>query len=317
MACALLALPSTSAAQSSPLAPWDGSNPFNCVEQDVGTGTEYPDPTADPLCVKFDKTNQNVTDFGIVDFASQEPARVAAAADKCFYFQHDEWTGSIVQGSEPEVWHWEGRYFFDRAKGIGGVSVKDFRIGGTPQDATPYVPPEYASYFFPGGGGGGVVTLETNPDPSCGAKVDTEEERAAVYSNVPDFGNCVAPGGKIRARKVGRARLGATREAVAAKVGPTERSAGERDIWCVIGGGTLTVRFGDGTAEMIRTTVPGHTIRNVGPGSGADAFLAAGFEEAARAGRLVLHREKFDQVLRAGVVEGDRVGWVKMLPARG
>ena len=45
---------------------WDGTNPFNCVEQDVGTGTEFPDPGADPFCVKFDKTNQNVTDFGIV-----------------------------------------------------------------------------------------------------------------------------------------------------------------------------------------------------------------------------------------------------------
>ena len=42
-------------------------------------GTDFPDPGADPFCVEFDKTNQNVTDFGIVDFLSKEPARVAAA----------------------------------------------------------------------------------------------------------------------------------------------------------------------------------------------------------------------------------------------
>ena len=176
--------------------------PFNCVEQDVGTGTAFPDPAADPFCVKFDKTNQNVTDFGIVEFTAQEPARVAAAGTKCFYFQHDEWTGSIVQGSEPEVWHWVGNYFFDRAKGLGGVSVREFRVGGTPFAATPFVPPEYAPYFDDKAGGGGViVTQESEIDPSCIAKVDTEEERAVVYGNVPDFGNCVAPGGKIRAHQ--------------------------------------------------------------------------------------------------------------------
>jgi hypothetical protein len=160
------------------------------------------------------------------------------------------------------------------------------------------------------------VTQETDPDPSCAAKVDTEEEQAAVYTDVPDFGNCVAPGGKIRARKVGRARLGASRDAVRGKVGPVERSNGDRDTWCVVGGGTLTVRFGDDGADMIRTTVNGHSIRGVGPGSTADAFREAGFRDAARPNRLALHREKFDQVLRAGVVDGG-VAWVKMLPAAG
>ena len=47
-----------------PFAPWDGSNPFNCTIQNVGTGTDFPDPGADPFCVEFDKTQQNVTDLG-------------------------------------------------------------------------------------------------------------------------------------------------------------------------------------------------------------------------------------------------------------
>ena len=311
---AAFALPASASAQSAPFAPWDGTNPFNCVVQDVGTGTDYPDPTADPLCVKFDKTNQNVTDFGIVEFTSQEPARIAAASGKCFYFQNDEWTGSIVQGQPPETCHWTGRYFFDRAKGIGGVSVVDFRIGGQPFDATPYVPPEYQPYFAEGGGGGVIVTEESDPDPSCGAKVDTEEERAAVYSGMPDYGNCVAPGGKVRARKVGRARLGADRAAVQAKVGPVERSADDRDVWCVVGGGMLTVRYGDGLAKAIRTTTPGHSIRGTGPGDPAQELRDAGFERTG-AGRFALPGQKFDRKVRAGT-RGGLVIWLKMVPAK-
>lgn len=308
-----LALPASAPAQSAPFAPWDGTNPFNCVVQDVGTGTDYPDPGADPFCVKFDKTNQNVTDFGIVEFAAQEPARVAAAGPKCFYFQNDEWTGSIVQGSSPETWHWTGRYFFDKAKGIGGVSVVDFRIGGQPFDATPYVPAEYQPYFAAGGGGGVIVTEETDPDPSCVAKVDTEEEREVVYSGMPDYGNCVAPGGKIRARKVGRARLGADRGAVQAKVGPVERSASDRDVWCVVGGGTMTVRYAGGRAAAIRTTTPGHSIRGTGPGDTTTELRGAGFERI-RAGRYSLPGEKFGRRVKAGA-GGGVVRWLKMIPA--
>ena len=46
---------------------------------------------------------------------------MAAAVPKCFYYQHDHWTGSVVQGQPPELWHWDGRYFFDKAKAVGGV----------------------------------------------------------------------------------------------------------------------------------------------------------------------------------------------------
>ena len=93
-AAAAAAAPSRSARSR----PYDGTNPFSCEIQDVGTGTDFPDPDADPFCVEFDKTNQNITDFGHRRLPAQEPARVAAAADKCFYFQRDHWTGSIVQG---------------------------------------------------------------------------------------------------------------------------------------------------------------------------------------------------------------------------
>ena len=39
-----------------------------------------PHPEADPFCVEFDKRRQNVTELGVVDFLSKEPARVAAAS---------------------------------------------------------------------------------------------------------------------------------------------------------------------------------------------------------------------------------------------
>src|SRR4051812_34808942 len=100
-ACLASLLAAAPASAQQPVAAYDGSIPFNCELQNVGTGTNYPHPEADPFCVEFDKTNQNVTDFGIVDFTSQEPARVAAASTKCFYFQRDHWTGSIMQGSAP------------------------------------------------------------------------------------------------------------------------------------------------------------------------------------------------------------------------
>jgi hypothetical protein len=183
IAAALLFAGSASAEQpAGPYAPWDGTNPFNCTIQDVGTGVDFPDPAADPFCVEFDKTQQNVTDLGIVDFLLNEPARTAAASPKCFYFQTDHWTGSVVQGEEPELWHWDGQYFFDKAIGAGGVNITNFRILGQPASFPPgTIPPQFEPYFDQDGGGAYVVT-GIPADPSCAAKVDTPEERAQIYS---------------------------------------------------------------------------------------------------------------------------------------
>src|SRR5213082_1082030 len=82
----------------SPPTGWNGANPFNCELQYAGFGTSFPHPEADPFCVDFDKRRQNVTQLGVVDFLAQEPARVAAASPKCFYFQSDHWRGSVAQG---------------------------------------------------------------------------------------------------------------------------------------------------------------------------------------------------------------------------
>ena len=183
--CLCLTLAATASA-ATPVAPYDGQNPFRCKVQNVGTGTNFPDPDADPFCVEFNKRSQNVTDLGIVDFLLKEPARVAAASLKCFYHQTDHWTGSIVQGQPPELWHWDGRYFFDKAKAVGGVSLSNVRFGGVSIDprTLPGFPMQLWPYFGPGRGGVRLVNLGA-AEPLCAAKVDTPEEARRIYRQPP------------------------------------------------------------------------------------------------------------------------------------
>jgi hypothetical protein len=267
-AVSLAAAPGAQAqSPSDVVGPYDGQIPFKCDLQQLGTGTEYPDPNADPLCVEFDKTNQNVTDFGIVDFTSQEPARVAAAGDKCFYFQRDHWTGSIQQGSEPELWHWDGDYWYDRARGVGGVSVRNFRIAGQPQSASPFVPPAYAPYFDQNGGGGVEALLASDPDPSCAPKVDTPEERNEIYGDRPAEQGCIEPGGGIRGRRVGRARLGAKQASVRKRLGAPSYAKRQLDSWCLIGKGELRAAYDrHGRVGGILTSGRGQSVNGVARG---------------------------------------------------
>jgi hypothetical protein len=148
-----------------PLQPYDGHNPFNCELQDAGQGSSVPDPGADPFCVEYDKTTQNITELGLVRFLLQEPARLARAIPKCFYFQRDHWTGWIVQDSEPELYHWDGSYFIDRARGAVGANLQNFRLLGQ-------------SFPAPNG-----MLRAIPPEPRCLARVDTPAEQAAVYAN--------------------------------------------------------------------------------------------------------------------------------------
>ncbi|HZO58076.1 MAG TPA: hypothetical protein VFB51_00135 [Solirubrobacterales bacterium] len=167
-------------AAAAPIAPYNGENPFQCQIQNTGFGVDYPDPGADPFCVKYNKTNQNIRHLGLVDFLLKEPARVAAALPKCFYHQSDEWTGWTVQGGQ-ELWHWRGRYFFDKARGMGGVFVSEVRVLGQPYDPRqlPGFPDELRPYF--NASGGGAYTDTVAAEPTCAAKVDTPAEVEQVY----------------------------------------------------------------------------------------------------------------------------------------
>ncbi len=315
-AVAALAAATPAGAQTTPTGPWDGSNPFKCANQDVGTGTDFPYPNADPFCVEFDKTSQNITDFGIIDFLSKEPARTTAAATKCFYFQQDHWTGSIAQDEPPELWHWDGRYYFDRAKGTGGVSIHNFRIGGQPGDIRPFVPDAYKPYFYGRGGGGVKVVFESDPDPVCGAKVDTPSERRAVYrGGATAYPRCIVPGGRIGARHVGRAGLGTRRKALRKHLGHPRSHKRGVDRWCVVGAANLRVAYSaKRRAEIIRTTAPGQTFHGVGPGSkGAKAKSSLLLTRAFNLGRTSVFKAEAGHGSRllAGIRAG-RVRWLAL-----
>jgi hypothetical protein len=177
------------------LVGYDGSNPFNCKLQNVGQGTKFPDPHADPFCVEYDKTHQNITQLGIIDFLSQEPARTAAANDKCFYFQADHWYSSVIQtNQQTAIYNWDGDYFFDKARGVGGAYVNHFAINNSSGDPTalPGFPPEWKPYFSYGRGG--VQATDSIPvDPRCVAYAKTHDVYAHPATGRPGSGPAASP----------------------------------------------------------------------------------------------------------------------------
>jgi len=260
----MLMLAAPAYASSSPPAPWDGTNPFNCVLQNAGFGPTGPDPGADPYCVYFDKTHQNVSQGGVVDFVSKEPARTAAAAPKCFYFQEDHWRSSIVQSNaQTVIYEWVGHYFYNKATGDGGAYVQDFRVNGQTFDPSqiPGFPPQDGQYFGPGTGG--FITHNDVPvDPSCVALAKKKQ----VYTQTAP--HCLPAVGKVRRRVLGPLALGQRENSVRSELGPPRSVKRGFLRYCVSGGGSLLVgqrggrsgTFGSGgqaPAVMLATTSRG------------------------------------------------------------
>jgi hypothetical protein len=230
-ALAAVAFASPAAAQDGPQQPtgWDGTNPFRCTLQFAGFGPTGPDPAVDPYCVEFDKRRQNVTAGGVVEFLSLEPARVAAATDKCFYFQSDHWRGSVVQeDGSTKTYEWDGHYFFDKARGEGGAWVTNFNFNGQTEDPSriPGIPQEWARYFGPGTGG--VITRNSvEADPACAERAQREPEKiyaaGAAGSPVPAPGSTPADpascAGRVTRRSIGPVSLGETEAAVRERLG--------------------------------------------------------------------------------------------------
>src|SRR3954447_2625418 len=257
LAALLLAAPAGAAAQAPPSG-YDGRNPFKCTLQQLGTGTEFPQPDADPFCVEYDKTHQNVTELGVVQFLSQEPARVAAASPKCFYFQRDHWTGSVVQGRQPETYHWDGSYYFDKLRGTGGVYVENFRLGGQPMDPTklPGFPAEYKPFFA--GGKGGVQAGDTvQADPSCATK------NPNPGSGPPASGRaCRVRGGRIGNGMSG-VKLGATRKRAVADIGAPTRERIGYMVWCLDGGRRMVAGLRGSRVRLMLTDASPFDTRGI------------------------------------------------------
>ena len=272
-------------AASEPPSAWDGVNPFRCTLQQAGLEAEVPDPEADPYCVEFDKRRQNVTELGVADFLAKEPARVAAASPKCFYFQSDHWRGSVVQDDgSTETYEWDGHYFFDKATGDGGVWVTNFTFNGNTFDPStiPGIPPETAAQLGPGTGGF-ITHNQVESDPACVEKA----KAGGIYADAAARPKgCVATAGPLRRRRLGPVRLGMREARVRARLGAPRAIRRGFLRYCADGGGKLLVgqrgdRSGDlgerpraktviviATAKAVRARAPRRTRRGVivGPG---------------------------------------------------
>ena len=257
-AVALALIPGSAYAQG-PAEPFDGTIPFDCVLQQAGTEAAFPDPEADPFCVEYDKRHQNVTELGVVQFLSLEPARVAQASPKCFYFQRDHWVGSVVQeDGRTETYSWDGSYYFDKAKGAGGAYIENFTFNNQSGDPTamPGFPEEWKPYFGYGRGGVHSVGGSVDVDPACVAKAEEKSPYRKEPEASPGRPGCPEPDGEV-GRSIGGLRLGATREeTVQANGEPKYRKRGFFR-YCVRGGGKYMVGFGRTRAEFLLTSNPG------------------------------------------------------------
>ena len=288
---ALLMTGAPARALSSP-TPWDGVNPFHCTIQDAGQGTTVPDPGADPYCVRFDKTNQNVTQLGLVDFLSKEPARVAAAVPKCFYYQEDHWRGSLIQSDQQTVvYEFYGHYFFNKATGDGGVWVTGFTVAGQTFDprALPGFPSQWDRYFGPGTGG--VISHNDVPvDPSCVAEASNPPAPIYAPPQAPAPSQtalrCAHASGRVDHTRLGPLKLGMPKGRIIARLGPPESVSRGLLRYCLTGGGGLLVgeRGRHARTVFLSTTsrafkVRGARGRAVAAGAAA-RFLRAAFPHA-------------------------------------
>ena len=308
----------TAGAQGAPPTGWDGVNPFRCELQQAGFAPQGPDPAADPYCVEFDKRRQNVTELGIVEFLSLEPARVGAAGDKCFYFQADHWRSSVIQDDgTTKVYEWDGHYFFDRATGDGGAWVTNFNVNGRTGDPSqiPGIPPEYAEHMGPGTGGA-ITRNAVETDPECAARAQSERHR--IYADRagatgPNGGSrgCVAVAGRATRRRIGPVGLGQRDRDVRAALGDPVRVHRGFLRYCADGGGVLLVgqpgdRSGEhGSDPGARTRFIATTSRQVRAGG-----LRVG-RRVAKPSRRVIRRRG----VLAGVRRG-RIRWLAVHDAR-
>ncbi len=144
--------------------------PFTCEVIDYGTEPPtLPAPAADPLCVRYDKTNITVSTLGVIDFIAAEPGRVAIFAGKCSYWQQDRWSIRLSPDTPPLL-SWAGSYWYDAASGSAGGVLRDLRVADQPatgdafiEALRPLVGDEQADAFRaftdPGGGGGLTMAL--------------------------------------------------------------------------------------------------------------------------------------------------------------
>ena len=179
----LVAAASAAAAAPAPPSPYSPP-PFakHCHFRHFGEGVApppsgYPD---DPLCVDYAKRDITVDNGGAARFLAAEPARFAIAGKPCRYWQTDHWSVQIDRGFTAVV-RWDGSYWWDRGRGLGGVLMAHFRVAGQPAGAdqaaaaVATVSPTIAAYIRAYGAGahgadGGSTFSLGGSDPTCAEK---------------------------------------------------------------------------------------------------------------------------------------------------
>ncbi len=308
--------------QSAPPSPWDGVNPFACDLQDAGMTAQVKDPDADPFCIEFDKRHQNVTELGVVEFLANEPARVALAVPKCFYFQSDHWRGSVVQDDgSTKTYEWDGHYFFDKATGDGGVWVTNFNVNGQTYDPSqlPGMPAEYARHFGPGTGG--MITHDqVESDPSCVAKAKLKSPYAPPPAG-DSPARCRAPRGDVGAGHLGPVTLGMAESKVWAEMGTPLRVKRGYLRFCLQDGRKFEVGVdgdrsgveggpGDDPALFLLTTHEKLRARGVGRGATSGALRKA-FPKARK--WFTLGHTAYLRLGPAGLLAGVKDGRIRNL----
>jgi hypothetical protein len=308
VAAALLVFGTSNVGAASPVMGYDGSIPFACDLQELGTGTDFKEPDADPFCVEYDKTHQNVTELGVAQFLSQEPARFAAAGPKCWYFQRDHWVGSVVQDDgTTQTYKWDGDYFFDKARGLGGVHIENFSINGQTGDprTLPGFPDDWKPYFGPGKGG--VMTTDTvRADPRCVAK--------AQAAPAPGPYRCSEQRGKV-GKGIGPLVLDADRKTVTDALGAPARTTDNVDRWCTVDGGKLSAGFVDDRLRFALTTSPGFSLFGFAPGDPSTKARERYPKLDQRGGVAVLVASSRKRLLLLGV-DREHVRFIALAPAR-
>jgi hypothetical protein len=249
-----------------------------------------------------------VTELGVVQFLSQEPARFAAAGPKCWYFQRDHWVGSVVQDDgTTQTYRWDGSYFFDKARGVGGVYIENFSVNGQTGDprTLPGFPEEWKPYFGPGRGG--VQTADTvRADPRCVAKA----------RSVPPPGPyaCSEQRGKV-AIGIGPLQLGATRREVEDALGPPARSTNGVARWCTAEGGKLAAGFSGDRLAFALTTSPGFSALGFAPGDRSASARKRFRKLDQRGGVGVFVGSSRKRLLLVGA-DRKRIRFIALAPAR-